>query len=194
MKTSQFYDTISPLYFVIDFFLKPHKRLLVQEVNNYPNCSILEVGVGHGTHLTKYLSKRITGIDLSAEMLQNAKKNNPSTITLLHMDATNLSQLNQKFDVVVLAHVLSTTPNPNKILEEALNLLPTNGKIIILNHFSNSPVARFFEKLFQPVSKLFHFQSYFPLENLTALKNVRPVKALKFGVLNSYQLLVFEKT
>jgi len=110
------------------------------------------------------------------------------------MDANNLSQLNQKVDVVVHAHVLSTTPNPNKILEEALNILPTNGKVIILNHFSNAPVARFIEKLFQPVSNLFHFQSYFPLENLTALKNVRPVKALKFGVLNSYQLLVFEKT
>ncbi len=194
MKTSQFYDTISPLYFVIDFFLKPHKGLLVQEVNNYPNHSILEIGVGHGTHLTKYLSKQITRIDLSEKMLQHAKKKNPNTITLLHMDANNLSQLNQKVDVVVLAHVLSTTPNPNKILEEALNILPTNGKVIILNHFSNAPVARFIEKLFQPVSNLFHFQSYFPLENLTALKNVRPVKALKFGVLNSYQLLVFEKT
>ncbi len=194
MKNSQFYDTISPLYFVIDFFLKPHKKLLIQEVNRYPECSILEIGVGQATHLKKYHSKQITGADSSAKMLQQAKRNSPDTVTLINMDAANLLQLNQKFDIVVLAHVLSTTSNPDKILEEAHNVLKTNGKIIVLNHFSNGAAIRFIERLFQPLANLFHFQSYFPLENLTALKNVRPVKAIKFGLLNSYQLLVFEKT
>lgn len=194
MKTSQFYDTISPLYFMIDFFLKPHKKLITKEVNEFPDCSILEIGVGQATHLKKYHSKQITGIDSSAKMLQQAKRNNPNTVTLVNMDAANLSQLNQKFDIVILAHVLSTTSNPNEILKEAHNVLNTNGKIIILNHFSNGQVVGFIERLFQLIANLFHFQSYFPLENLTTLKIVRPVKALKFGLLNSYQLLVFEKT
>jgi phosphatidylethanolamine/phosphatidyl-N-methylethanolamine N-methyltransferase len=194
MKTSQFYNTISPLYFIIDLFLRPHKKLLIEEVNKYPNYSILEVGVGQGTHLKEYHSKRITGIDLSEKMLQQARKNNPASIHLLNMDAIDLAQLDQKFDLVVLSHVLSTSSKANEILYVSNNILNTSGKIIILNHFSNNGAIGVFEKIFQPIAQLFHFQSYFPLKNLTALKAFRPEKALKFGILNSYQLLIFEKT
>ncbi|MFT6167397.1 MAG: phosphatidylethanolamine/phosphatidyl-N-methylethanolamine N-methyltransferase [Vicingaceae bacterium] len=194
MKTSQFYNTISPLYFIIDFFLKGHKNLLIQEVNKYPNHSILEIGVGQGKHLKEYHSVQITGIDLSKKMLQQARKNNPNSIKLMNMDAIDFAQLDQKFDLVVLSHVLSTSSKANEILHASNNILNTNGKIIILNHFSNNGVFGVFEKIFQPIARLLHFQSYFPLKNLKALKAFRPVKALKFGILNSYQLLIFEKT
>tara|TARA_R110000868_G_scaffold61962_1_gene187766 strand:+ start:27 stop:611 length:585 start_codon:yes stop_codon:yes gene_type:complete len=194
MKTSQFYNTISPLYFIIDFFLRPHKKLLIQEVNKYPNQSILEVGVGQGKYLKEYHSMQITGIDLSEKMLQQARRNNPTSTKLINMDAIDLSQLNQKFDLVVLSHVLSTSSKANEIIQLSHNVLNPNGKVIILNHFSNNGVFGVFEKIFQPIAQLFHFQSYFPLKNLTALKAFRPVKALKFGILNSYQLLIFEKT
>ena len=176
MKTSQFYDTISPLYSAIDFFLKKHKKRLIQEVNKYPNHSILEIGVGHGTHLKEYNSHQITGIDFSAKMLQHARRNNSTSVKLIIMDAIDLSQLDQKFDIVILCHVLSTDSKANELIQASGNALYSNGKMIILNHFSNNKV------------------SYFPLKNLTALKAFRPVKALKFGILNSYQLLIFEKT
>lgn len=193
MKTSQFYDKIAPWYFSIDFFLKRHKDRLVQEVNKYPNQSILEIGVGQGAHLKRYTSSSITGIDFSEKMLQHARRNNPST-RFIQMDATQMLQLNQKFDLVILSHVLSTSSKANKIVEQSYNILNANGKIIILNHFSSKGGLRLFEKLFQPIARLFHFQSYFPMENLTALRRFRLLKARKFGLLNSYQILIFEKT
>jgi phosphatidylethanolamine/phosphatidyl-N-methylethanolamine N-methyltransferase len=194
MKTSQFYNTISPLYFTIDFFLKSHKKALIQEVNKYPNRSILEIGVGHGTHLRQYLSNQITGIDVSDKMLEVARKNNPTSTHLIRMDARDIQQLNEKFDLIILSHVLSTSSDANKMLQVSFDVLHPQGKLIILNHFSGSGIFSVFERAFQPIARLFHFQSYFPIEKLTVLKSYRPSKALKFGLLNSYQLLIFEKT
>ncbi len=193
MKTTQFYNTISPLYFMIDFFLKRHKKRLIKEVNNYPNHSILEIGVGQGKHLEQYDSKHITGIDISEKMLERSRINNSPSINFIKMDGINISQLPQKFDIVILSHVLSTSSNANEIIQAAHQALNHNGKIIILNHFSTNGILSIIEKIAQPIARLFQFQSYFPLENLTALKAFRPMKALKFGFFNSYQLLIFEK-
>jgi len=179
---------------MIDFFLKGHKHKLIQEVNKYPNHSILEIGVGHGRHVRHYQSKRVTGIDISEKMLQQAKTNNSPSIKFIKMDGVNLSELKQKFDIVVLSHVLSTGSKANEIIESSYHALHPKGKIIILNHFSTNRLLSVFEKLAQPIANLFHFHSFFPLEKLTALKTFQPLKALKFGILHNYQLLIFEKT
>src|SRR5271166_6612826 len=50
------------------------RRCAVAEANRLPGTRILEVGVGTGLALPRYLSsKRITGIDLSKEMLARAR-------------------------------------------------------------------------------------------------------------------------
>lgn len=194
MNTEQLYNILSPYYAVIDFFLQSHKRHLISAVNAYPAGSILEVGVGHGNHLKQYKSTAITAIDISEKMLVRAIKNNPKTVQFIKMNALELFKLEEKFDFVVLSHILSTSSNGNKIIESCSNALKTNGKLIVLNHFTANRTLGFLEKLFQPIAKLFHFQSYFPLEKLTALNVFSQKKALKFGFLNSYQLLIFEKT
>ena len=194
MKTKQFYNTISPLYFIVDFFLSNHKKHLIKAVNQYPTATILEIGIGHGKHLKHFNSNRITGIDNSEKMLARAKANNHHSVILKLLDATEVESLNRQFDIVILSHILSTSNQPNKILLAASSVLNKGGKLIIINHFNSHSLHGFLEKTFQPIAKVFHFKSYFPLENLTALKTFRPLKALKFGTLNSYKLLIFEKT
>ena len=76
MKTSHFYNLLSPFYFLIDAGLKRHKAELIHEVNLYPESTILEIGIGHGTHLKHYVQETITAIDISTKMLEQAKLNN----------------------------------------------------------------------------------------------------------------------
>ena len=194
MNTAQHYNRLSPFYFIIYSFLKGHKKHLINAVNNFPTGTILEVGVGHGTHLKHYKSNSITAIDISEKMLIQAKKNNPSNLTFIKMDALNLNQLGQKFDTIVLSHVISTSKKGNELISSCFNALQPNGRLIILNHFTTNKTIGIFEQLFQPIARLFHFQSYYPFENLTVLKDLKKKKALKFGFLNSYQLVILEKT
>ena len=126
-------------------------------------------------------------------MLNAARKQNSSKINFHLLHADDIYKLNTMFDSIVFAHVLSTCPNPNCTLKAILEHLNPNGKLFILNHFSSNNKFTWAEELFQPVAKLFHFQSYFPLENLTALKPLKLVKACKFGLLHTHQLIVFEK-
>lgn len=194
MNTAQLYNRLSPFYFIIDCFLKGHKKHLINAVNSLPKGSILEVGVGYGTHLKHYKSDSITAIDISKKMLDKAKKNNPSNVTFIKMDALNLDELGQKFDTIVLSHVISTSKKGNELIASCLNALHPTGRLIILNHFTTNRTIGVFEQLFQPIARLFHFQSYYPFENLTVLKGLKKKKALKFGFLNSYQLVILEKT
>lgn len=194
MNTAQLYNSLSPFYFLIDLFCKGHKKHLIKAVNAAPKGVILEVGVGHGTHLKFYNARSITAIDISKKMLDQAKKNNPTDISFLQMDVLDLHQIKESYDTIVLSHVLSTSRDENAIIDSCYSSLTPKGRLIILNHFTENKTLGFFERMAQPISRIFHFKSHFPLKNLTALKSFKKKKALKFGFQNSFQLIVFEKS
>ncbi|MBL4709099.1 MAG: class I SAM-dependent methyltransferase [Flavobacteriales bacterium] len=192
-RSTNFYNRISFFYPIIDSFLKQHKKRLVDEVNAQPVGSLLELGVGQGNYLIHYKHQDITAIDTSLSMLEQAKKVNSKKIELLKMNAEFLSFNDHQFDYVIAAHLLSISKDPNQIIREAIRVLKPNGKLIILNHFTENSFLGKIEILFQPIAKLFHFNSFFQQENLTELNTLKCLKALKFGLLNNYRLLVFEK-
>jgi phosphatidylethanolamine/phosphatidyl-N-methylethanolamine N-methyltransferase len=74
-QTTAFYNHFSFLYPFIDLFLKPHKKLLFDELNILPDGKVLEVGVGNGMHLQLYKKHEVIGIDTSTAMLRVARKN-----------------------------------------------------------------------------------------------------------------------
>ena len=73
-----------------------------------PNVNILDIGCGTGEHTLELLKKgyRVTGIDLSNEMLKIAKKklllNNLFSNNLFNLDAYNVNKLDIKFNVVLM--------------------------------------------------------------------------------------------
>lgn len=90
---------------------------------------ILDVACGPG-NITQYvLNKRpglqILGIDLAPNMLELARKNNP-TAKFTEMDCRNISQLKQRFDGIILGFCL---PYLNK--DEAIQLV--NDATALLN-------------------------------------------------------------
>lgn len=130
---------------------------------------ILEVGVGTGLALAQYpATARITGIDVSNEMLAVAHKRlspeDARRITLQTMDAEAMDFPDASFDCVTLPYVLSVTPHPDRLVAEVRRVCKPGGHIVIVNHFSGQSSWRTLEALAKPLSKWLGFRSDFSLE------------------------------
>jgi len=100
------------------------------------NAKILEIGCGPG-NITKYLlSKRpdfkILGTDIAPNMIELAKKNNP-TADFAVMDARKIGELNTKFDGIIAGFCLPylSVSESKQFIVNANHLLTDKGLIYI---------------------------------------------------------------
>jgi 2-polyprenyl-3-methyl-5-hydroxy-6-metoxy-1,4-benzoquinol methylase len=100
------------------------------------NAKVLEIGCGPG-NITKYLlSKRpdfdVYGIDIAPNMIELAKKNNPSASFAI-MDCRHIDQIHSKFDGIVCGFCLPylSQTDSQKFIKDCYNLLNENGLIYI---------------------------------------------------------------
>ncbi len=191
--TQSFYNTFSFFYPLVDFFLRPQKRVLFHQINMLPEGNLLEIGVGNGAHLPLYRKHQITGIDTSAGMLKIAGKRNHTGVRLLHMNGEALGFADGHFDYVVLSHVLAVADHPERLLEEAGRVLKPGGKILILNHFTPDHWLKHADHAFGIFAKIFHFRSVFYLHQLTALRRLRLLQEIGFGPASYFKLLIYQK-
>ncbi|MFD1552963.1 class I SAM-dependent methyltransferase [Putridiphycobacter roseus] len=96
------------------------------------NSSVLEIGCGPG-NITKYLlSKKadlkIKGIDISENMIELSKKNNP-TAEFEIMDCRKIDSLNTKFDAIICGFCIPYLSNNDckKLISDCKYLLNDNG-------------------------------------------------------------------
>jgi len=108
-----------------------------------PKAKILDIGCGPG-NITKYLlSQRpdfdIFGIDIAPNMVELAKKNNP-TASFAVMDSRQISSLDKKFDGIVVGFCLPylSLTECNNLISNAYNLLNENG-LIYLSFVAGNP-------------------------------------------------------
>jgi phosphatidylethanolamine/phosphatidyl-N-methylethanolamine N-methyltransferase len=104
---------------------------------------VLEVGIGTGLTAVYYPSHcRVTGIDISAPMLDKARRfvrdGGTRRIELSRMDATALGFPDASFDVVYAAYVISVVPDPVQALQEMARVCRPDGRIVLLNHFRSA--------------------------------------------------------
>lgn len=170
-----------------------HKKHLYQKIQNLPPGKVLEVGVGTGKHLQKYHKHQVTAIDINEGMIFLAQKQNLPHVEFTIMDGTKTNFANECFDYIVLSHILAVVKNPNELVKEAFRVLKPNGKIIILNHFTPKNPLLIVDYLFQPFSKIFNFQSYFPLHKINAISHQSIQYQQKIGRFKYYQILVVVK-
>ncbi len=95
---------------------------------NSKSASILELGCGPG-NITRYLLNqnpdlKITGTDLSVNMLELAKKNNPSAKFQM-LDCRDLHKIKDKYDALVFGFCL-----PYVTKEEAIIMIHDGAKIL----------------------------------------------------------------
>jgi phosphatidylethanolamine/phosphatidyl-N-methylethanolamine N-methyltransferase len=128
--------------------------------------TILEIGVGTGLTLHRYpLTATVTGIDISEEMLDIARRRAKGLagrkITFSSMDAEKMDFPDRSFDCVVVPYVLSVTPNPEKLVEEIRRVCSVGGRILILNHFSGSRFWWILERSVRSLANKIGFRSDF---------------------------------
>ena len=164
----------------------PGRKDAVRIANDRPSQRILEVGVGTGLSLPYFRSDaRVTGIDVSAEMLAKARRRVErrklkQVDALLEMDAENMSFADNSFDAVLALYVASVVPNPTQFAAEMRRVCRPGGTIVVVNHFtSENPAMRFIEKRLAPLAGKIGFHADFPLDTFLAasqlqVREVRP--------------------
>ena len=134
---------------------------------------VLEVGVGTGLSLPLYPADvRVTGIDVSGEMLAKAKarvqrEGLRNVDALVEMDAQAMSFPDASFDKVVAMYVISVVAHPERLLAELRRVCRPGGEIFIVNHVrSDNPVIAAVEKALARFSDQLGFHPDFELRQL----------------------------
>ena len=166
-RYARFYDTVfGPV-------LQPGRKAVMDTLNLKPGDRVLEVGVGTGLSLQLYPRHvRITGIDVSSEMLHKARervarKRLDNVDALLEMDAEQMDFPDASFDKVVAMYVVSVVDRPAKLLEELHRVCTPAGEIFIVNHFqSDNPIVGGIEKALSGFSNTLGFHPDFQLNEV----------------------------
>jgi phosphatidylethanolamine/phosphatidyl-N-methylethanolamine N-methyltransferase len=118
------YKIYAPAYdFVFDWIFHPGREQAIRLLDLQRRDHVLEVGIGTGLNLPLYPGHcRITGIDLSEEMLEKAQDKVVelalSSVTLKAMDATVMDFGDSEFDAAVATYTISAVPDPVGVLRE----------------------------------------------------------------------------
>ncbi|OQW58767.1 MAG: SAM-dependent methyltransferase [Proteobacteria bacterium SG_bin9] len=166
---------------------------------------ILEVGVGTGLSFDDYdRTTEITGIDLSAPMLEKAraKMNSgryPYVKSVQQMDAHNMTFADATFDCVVAQFVITLVENPEQVLSECHRVVKPGGRIILVNHlYSEVGVAAAVERWAAQKTRGLGLRPEFPFSRLQAWAqsktNAILVERRKVAPFGIYTLVCFERT
>ncbi len=146
-KTKARYNRIAPYFdglegFLEGLFFGQWRKILWHKVQGE---HILEVGVGTGKNFPYYpASSRITALDFSEKMLEQAKKKQQRqqvNVALELMDIQSLCYADNSFDTVIATFVFCSVPLPAKGLQELYRVCKPGGQVLLLEHvLSSRPV------------------------------------------------------
>ncbi|HEX7054962.1 MAG TPA: methyltransferase domain-containing protein [Burkholderiales bacterium] len=155
--------------------LQPGRKALLKALGCRPGDRVLEVGVGTGLALPMYPPQvRVTGIDVSAEMLERARqrvarRGLKNVEALLEMDAEHMSFPDASFDKVVAMYVVSVVERPARLIEELHRVCKPDGEIFLVNHVhSKNPLIGAVEKGLARFSDKLGWHPDFELEQIPA--------------------------
>ncbi|WP_075215433.1 class I SAM-dependent methyltransferase [Mongoliimonas terrestris] len=160
---------------------------------------VLEVGVGTGISLPDYPSSvRVTGIDLSPDMLAKARQRIAAekltnVEAILEMDAARLEFADDAFDCAMAMYVMTVVPDPARVMSEMRRIVRPGGRILAVSHFApESGVRARIGGLLSPMGRLLGWNTTIRASTLAALPGVRLLSNRAAGLGGFYRLLEFE--
>ncbi len=172
------------------------RREAVQAVNRSEGENVLEVGVGTGLALPLYAAdKRVTGIDLSAPMLEQARERVAESglqniEALLEMDAQATGFADNQFDIAVAMFVASVVPNPQMLVAELKRVVKPGGTILFVNHFAaeRGPVW-WVERAMAPASALLGWHPDFRIGHMFGQADLAAMRVIPMRPLGLFALV-----
>ena len=132
------------------------------------NAKLLEVGCGPG-NITRYLIStrpdfHIFGIDIAPNMIELAKKNNP-TASFAIMDIRQIDEIETKYDGIICGFCLPylSPTDCQKFITDCFNLLNEDG-LIYISFIEGNPVKSDFKTASTGDRTFFY---YYDLDELT---------------------------
>lgn len=152
----------------------PRQKNAINMMKFKPGERILDVGIGTGLTLPFYPSDcHVTGIDLSSEMLAKARikkeKLKLDHVTLLEMDACDMTFDDNEFDHVIATFIMTVVPDPVKALSEMKRVCKKGNSLVIVNHFlSNNKHIAWVEEKIDPICRKIGFRTTDSLDELAS--------------------------
>src|SRR6185295_7124713 len=181
--------------FVFDWIFAPGRTAAIEQLALERSDSILEVGIGTGLNLPLYPATcRLTGIDLSQEMLDKAVERVQTlampNVILKVMDATSMSFGDNEFDKVVATYTISAVPDPVAVLREMRRVVKPGGILVILNHFrSERRISGWLEDMVAPVCTRLGWKSNLQMGPLLREVGLTPELVTQVNLFNGWRLV-----
>jgi phosphatidylethanolamine/phosphatidyl-N-methylethanolamine N-methyltransferase len=190
------YEFYAPVYdLIFDWVFAPGRAAAIKHLALTRGDRVVEVGIGTGLNLPLYPpTTRLTGIDLSQEMLDKAVERvhrlSMPNVTLKVMDATSMDFGENAFDKAVATYTISAVPDPVAVLKEMRRVVKPMGTIVILNHFrSEGRITSRAEDLVAPVCTRLGWKSNLAMTPLLAEVGLTPELVQKVNMFNGWRLV-----
>ncbi len=180
------------------FALNPGRAKAIQQMDLQSGDSVLEIGIGTGLSLPLYPTNvDITGIDLTAEMLEQAQERvdglGLDNVDLHLMDAQKLDFPDHSFDKSIAMFVASVTPDPVAMIREMKRVTRPGGGIYILNHFSQKgSFSSVIEKALRPMAPVLGYEPLFYMDEFLDRAEMHGAEDIPIQPFGYWRLLCFK--
>ena len=108
------------------------RRFLVSRIDVGPDATVLDVATGTGAVARELLARKrctVVGLDQSPEMLAEARRRLPASVTLIEGHAEKLPFPNAAFDALTFTYLLRYVDDPAAVLRELARVVRPGGTI-----------------------------------------------------------------